>query len=95
MIWQLRSYRELLYRINMRNTDIELERFLDLLTAEARAGDCLPTVRELMPRFGLSQAVVQRVFHRVKDRGTIEIRPGRGIFFLTPDVAPGTGIHSR
>ena len=80
--------------MDMRNTDIELEKFLDDLAAGARAGDRLPTVRELMKRFGLSQVVVQRVFHNMKERGLIEIRPGRGIFFLATEANPGAIARS-
>lgn len=71
----------------MRNTTTELERFLDDLAAGARAGDKLPTIRDLMRRFGLSQMSVQRVVHDMKARGIIDSQVGRGTFFLTPGPA--------
>ncbi len=59
----------------------DLERFLDDLARGARSGDQLPTIRGLMQRFGVSQAVVQRAFGVLKDRGAIESQVGRGTYF--------------
>ena len=67
----------------MRNTTFELEKFLEDLAAGARAGDRLPTIRELMQRFGLSQMSVQRVFQEMKARGVVDSQVGRGTFFLS------------
>ena len=72
----------MLYRTRMRNTAAELEIFLNDLAASAAAGDRLPTVRDLMKRFGLSQVLVQRAFHQLQERGVIDVVPGRGTFFL-------------
>lgn len=72
----------MLYRIAMRNIDTALESYLNELALQAQVGDRLPTVRDLMARFQLSQPVVQRVFHRLRERGVIDIQPGRGMFFL-------------
>jgi len=47
----------------------DLEQFLEQLAHEARPGDRLPTIRELMKRFGASQMLVQRAFQRLKERG--------------------------
>jgi DNA-binding LacI/PurR family transcriptional regulator len=69
--------------MNMRNTTFELQKFLDDLTAGARAGDKLPTIRELMRRFGLSQQAVQRIFQDMKARGVVASQIGRGTFFLS------------
>jgi len=66
----------------MRNTTSELEKFLDDLAASARAGDRLPTIRDLMRRFGLSQMSVQRVFHEMRARGIVDSQVGRGTFFI-------------
>lgn len=68
----------------MRNTTSELESFLDDLKIHARAGDKLPTIRELMRRFGLSQTAVQRVFQNLKAAGVVDSQIGRGTFFLSP-----------
>lgn len=70
------------YRIAMRNIDTDLEIYLNELAVQAQVGERLPSVRDLMARFQLSQPVVQRVFHRLRERGVIDIRPGRGMFFL-------------
>lgn len=82
----------------MRNTTIELEKYLNDLSTTARAGDKLPTVRELMRRFGLSQMSVQRVFHDMRARGLVDSQVGRGTFFLLhgPDAGePRDGGESK
>lgn len=68
----------------MRNTTHDLEKFLDDLASSARAGDRLPTIRDLMQRFGLSQLSVQRVVQQMKSRGIVDSQVGRGTFFLSP-----------
>jgi DNA-binding LacI/PurR family transcriptional regulator len=73
-----------LYCIDMPNTISELEAYLDELAAHANAGDQLPTIRELMRRFGVSQTVVQRAFQNLKTRGLVDAQVGRGTFFVTP-----------
>ncbi len=88
----------------MRNTTTELEKFLENLATGARAGDRLPTIRDLMRRFDLSQMAVQRVVHEMKARGIVDSQVGRGTFFLTPgaaarasggDTAPATTDHVK
>lgn len=72
----------------MRSPDTNLEQFLEQLAVEAKQGDRLPAIRELMRVYGVSQGRVQRVFDDLKDRGLIESQVGRGTYFLgTPDVA--------
>ena len=61
---------------------LELERFLDDLARDAQPGDQLPTIRELMRRFGVSQGLVQRSFAALKERGLIDSQVGRGTYFL-------------
>ncbi len=63
----------------------ELNRFLDSLALSARAGDRVPTVRELMSRFSVSQAVVQIALGRLKATGLIDSHVGRGTFFRALD----------
>jgi len=65
----------------MRNATSDLEQFLDELARDARPGDRLPTIRELMRRFGASQMVVQRAFQSLKARGLIASQVGRGTYF--------------
>ena len=68
---------------------LELERFLEDLARDAQAGDQLPTIRELMRRFGVSQGLVQRAFAALKDRGLIDSQVGRGTYFLGTGLRPG------
>jgi DNA-binding LacI/PurR family transcriptional regulator len=66
----------------MHKSLLELERFLEDLARDAQAGDQLPTIRELMRRFGVSQGLVQRAFAALKDRGLIDSQVGRGTYFV-------------
>ncbi|WP_284619358.1 GntR family transcriptional regulator [Aquabacterium humicola] len=66
----------------MRSTSFDLDQFLDELARDARPGDRLPTIRELMRRFGASQMLVQRAFQNLKARGLIESQVGRGTYFV-------------
>ncbi len=59
----------------------DLDQFLDQLAHEAHPGDRLPTIRELMKRFGASQMLVQRAFQGLKDKGLIDSQVGRGTYF--------------
>jgi len=61
---------------------LDLERFLAELARDAQAGDQLPTIRELMRRFGVSQGLVQRAFASLKERGLINSQVGRGTYFV-------------
>ena len=75
----------------MGNVAAELERYIATLAAEARVGDRLPPVRDLMKRFGLSQVVVQRVVHALRAQGLVEVHAGKGIFF----IAGGDGTSAE
>lgn len=79
----------------MRHPPRELERFLHELAASARPGDQLPTIRELMRRFGASQTVVQRLFTEMKEKGLIESQVGRGTYFLGERSRPSASLESR
>lgn len=68
----------------------DLEQFLEQLAHEARPGDRLPTIRELMKRFGASQMLVQRAFQRLKEKGLIDAQVGRGTYFLGAGSQPVT-----
>jgi Bacterial regulatory proteins, gntR family len=72
----------------MRSPDTNLEKFLEQLATEAKQGDRLPAIRELMRVHGVSQGRVQRAFDDLKERGLIESQVGRGTYFVgTNDVA--------
>jgi hypothetical protein len=75
----------------MPNATSELERFLDELARDAQPGDQLPTIRELMRRFGASQVMVQRAFENLKARGLIASQVGRGTHFLA-DGRPASTV---
>ncbi|HEX5685061.1 MAG TPA: GntR family transcriptional regulator [Ideonella sp.] len=75
----------------MPNATSELERFLDDLARDAQPGDQLPTIRELMRRFGASQVMVQRAFENLKARGLIASQVGRGTHFLADGRPASTG----
>lgn len=90
-----------LYCFAMQSPEQELGRFLEALADEARPGDRVPPIRELMRRFGASQVLVQRAFHDLKTRGLIESQVGRGTYFRGQDAAPpappegGAGMAPR
>ncbi len=80
----------------MSSSTLELDQFLEQLARAAQAGDRLPTIRELMQRFRVSQAIVQRAFRLMKSRGLIDSQVGRGTFFrgagaVAVDDAPVLG----
>lgn len=89
----------MLYCIDVNSTSTELDQFLDALARGARPGDRLPTIRDLMRRFGASQMVVQRAFQGLKARGLIDSQVGRGTFFLGParaaEAAPTATAAAR
>ena len=62
---------------------------------EARPGDRLPSVRELMARHRASPVTVQRAIARLAEEGLVEPRPGRGTFVAEggsrPDDHPDLG----
>ena len=85
----------------MRNSTSDLEQFLDELARDAQPGDRLPTIRELMRRFGASQMIVQRAFQSLKARGLIASQVGRGTYFradgrpAAADASPSADASAR
>src|ERR1700704_3570590 len=75
----------------------DLDLFLDSIARASKHGDRLPTIRELMRQFGVSQMVVQRAFQALKDQGVIESEVGRGTFFRGEAARAGgrAGTESR
>ena len=70
-----------MYCVRMRDSSSALDQFLDELARDARPGDRLPPIRDLMRRFGASQMVVQRALQGLKARGSITSQVGRGTYF--------------
>ncbi|WP_431097715.1 GntR family transcriptional regulator [Polaromonas aquatica] len=74
----------------MSNTASDLEQYLEELARTARPGDRLPTIRDLMRRFAVSQMVIQRAFQGLKARGLIASEVGRGTYFRLEGEAAGS-----
>jgi len=72
-----------------------LESYLETLASTASPGDRVPTVRQLMAEFGVSQAVVQRATERLKAQGRISAEVGRGTFFVGEGGASGEDTAGR
>ena len=66
---------------SMINTPSALERYLDDLARGAQPGARVPSIRDLMRRFEVSQTIVTRAFEVLRDRGQISSEVGRGTFF--------------
>lgn len=67
---------------------VPLHDYLAELARSARPGDRLPTIRELMRRFGASQMAVQRAFQVLKAQGLIDAHVGRGTYFRGAGTGP-------
>lgn len=72
-----------------------LESYLESLATNARPGDRVPTVRQLMSEFGVSQAVVLRATERLKAQGKISAQVGRGTFFVGEEHARGLAAETH
>ncbi len=79
----------MLYCMYMSNTASDLEQYLEELARTAQPGDRLPTIRDLMRRFAVSQMVIQRAFQGLKARGLIASQVGRGTYFRVEGEATG------
>lgn len=84
--------------MGMGNPRADLEQFLHEQAQDARPGDRLPPIRELMRRFGVSQVIVQRAFDALKSQGLIASEVGRGTYFRggghPPAPQPGGGTNA-
>lgn len=65
----------------MAATPSDLERYLNDLARNAETGARVPSIRDLMRRFGVSQAIVTRALDVLRDRGLVSSEVGRGTFF--------------
>lgn len=73
-----------------------LQAYLRTLSMGAAEGEKLPTIRQLMGDFSLSQAAVQRVFEALRSEGLIVSQVGRGTFFTGgPDAPSGNAERVR
>ena len=64
-------------------TDTITQSLIEMID-EAPDGARLPTVRELMARYGVGQATVQDAFTTLREKGLITSRVGRGSFVVKP-----------
>jgi GntR family transcriptional repressor for pyruvate dehydrogenase complex len=53
-----------------------------IFNGQLRAGDRLPTERELSEQFGVSRTAVREAITVLGQRGLVEVRPGRGTFVI-------------
>ncbi|UJW84862.1 substrate-binding domain-containing protein [Devosia sp. SL43] len=70
-----------------------LQTYLRKLSMGAAAGEKLPTFRQLMQDFSLSQSAVQRVFEALRAEGLIVSQVGRGTFFTGGAEAPASDFE--
>ncbi len=50
------------------------------VSGELKVGDQLPSERELAEQFGVSRIAVREAVKALREKGLVEIRPGRGTF---------------
>src|SRR6516225_2902688 len=51
-----------------------------ILTGELKVGDQLPSERELGDQFRVSRTAVREAVKALREKGLVEVRPGRGTF---------------
>ena len=59
-----------------------------IVSGTYKAGDQLPTVRELALELGVNYHTVNKVYQRLEGDGLVEIRPGRGTHVLDLSERP-------
>ncbi len=66
---------------------------LAVAASELRAGELLPSVRELAGRLRINPATVVQAYRELEDQGFVEMRQGAGTFVR--DVAPDRRATER
>lgn len=56
-----------------------------ILKGKFNNGEILPSERDLAAEFGVGRASLREALRELKERGLIDIRPGRGTFVARPD----------
>jgi len=64
-----------------------------IVAAELRAGDALPSVRQLAARLRVNPATVVQAYHDLEAEGFVEMRQGAGTF--VQDVQPDHRARER
>jgi GntR family transcriptional repressor for pyruvate dehydrogenase complex len=64
------------------------EQLLDaMMSGRLRAGDALPSERELGEQFGVSRTVIREAVRTLATRGVVEVHSGRGVRVIAPDAS--------
>jgi len=77
-------------------TEQVYERIRELiLTKELKAGERLPSSRELASTIGVSRNVVTEAYHRLISEGYLEVRPRSGTYVTTGSALPATANRNH
>lgn len=68
---------------------VDLERLI--LDGVLKAGDRLPSERQLGEELGVSRVSIRQALHELEARGLVDRRPGRGTIILAPTASGGAG----
>jgi GntR family transcriptional repressor for pyruvate dehydrogenase complex len=80
---------------NPRLSDTITEKLLDaIVLGRFKAGDLLPSERELGEQFGVSRTVIREAIRSLAARGVVEVQSGRGVLVVELDVGPVTQAMS-
>jgi GntR family transcriptional repressor for pyruvate dehydrogenase complex len=80
---------------NPRLSDTITEKLLDaIVVGRFKAGDLLPSERELGEQFGVSRTVIREAIRSLAARGVVEVQSGRGVLVVELDVGPVTQAMS-
>ena len=63
---------------------------LGIASGELRAGQRLPSTRDMARRFGLHPNTVSGAYQQLQQEGHVERRHGAGVYLLAPKAAPAT-----
>jgi GntR family transcriptional repressor for pyruvate dehydrogenase complex len=78
-----------------RLTDTIAERLLEaIVDGRLRAGELLPSERELGAQFGVSRTVIREAIRALTTRGLVEVLSGRGVRVIPLDTASVTDAMS-
>ena len=82
--------------VSIRNSRTNVREIILDMIADAQVGDLLPTFREMMANFGISQLVLDSVLHELESLGYIERKRGSGIYIKKtyPNYIPDKNLIS-
>jgi GntR family transcriptional repressor for pyruvate dehydrogenase complex len=80
---------------NPRLSDTIAEKLLAaVVEGRFKAGDLLPSERELGEQFGVSRTVIREAVRSLATRGVVDVQSGRGVHVVELDVGPVTAAMS-